>query len=296
MLYQYPNMKVSGFTFIRNAIKYDFPVVEAIRSILPICNDVHVAVGQSDDDTMALIQSIDPKVNAIETIWDESLRKGGKVLAVETDKAKSMIPDDTDWCIYIQADEVLHEKCLDIIQQAMQRWKDHPEVDGLLLNYHHFLGTYDYITTSPDWYRREIRIIRNDPSIYSYRDAQGFRKGNNKKLRVKHIDAYVYHYGLVKHPKVQYEKRKNSFKYYDGAKVKEVYEYNGEEMDYGAVDILQKFDGTHPEVMKERISQMNWDFEHDLSINRMSLKNRFRKWMEKHTGYIPWEYRNYKII
>jgi glycosyltransferase involved in cell wall biosynthesis len=51
-------MKVSGFTIVRNAIKYDYPIIEAITSILPICDEVIVAVGNSDDDTLGLIRSI----------------------------------------------------------------------------------------------------------------------------------------------------------------------------------------------------------------------------------------------
>jgi len=289
-------MKVSGFTFIRNAIKYDFPVVESIKSILPICDDFCVAVGHSEDETLDLIRSIDPRIQIQETIWDDSIQEGGKVLALETDKALKMIPDDTDWCFYVQGDEVLHEKYIESLTEAMQKWKDHPEVDGLLLNYLHFFGSYDYITTSTTWYRKEIRVIRNDHSIYSYQDAQGFRKGNNEKLRVKPVDAMIHHYGLVKHPKIQYEKRRNSFRYYDPEKTKEQYEYKAEEFDYGSVDLLERFNGSHPEVIKERIAKKNWHFDHDLSINNMALKHRFKKWVEDHFGFIPWEYRNYKIV
>ena len=289
-------MKVSGFTFIRNAIKYDFPVVESIKSILPLCDDFHVAVGQSEDQTLELIQSIDPRILIKETIWDESMQEGGKVLAKETDKALEMIPDDSDWCFYLQGDEVLHEKYIDPVTEAMRKWKDHPEVDGLLLKYLHFFGSYDYITTSPGWYRKEIRVIRNDPSIYSYRDAQGFRKGDNKKLRVKPVEAVIHHYGLVKHPKIQYEKRRNSFRYYNRDMVNDEYEYKADEIDYGSVDLLEKFEGSHPEVIKERIEKKNWRFDHDLSINRMSPKYKFKKWVEDHFGFIPFEYRNYKLI
>ena len=114
-------MFISGFTFVRNAIKFDYPVVEAILSILPICDEVIVAVGNSDDDTLGLIQGIDsPKIKIIETVWDDSLRKGGKVLAVETDKALAAVSSDADWCFYIQGDEVVHEQYLPIIKQAMQ--------------------------------------------------------------------------------------------------------------------------------------------------------------------------------
>jgi hypothetical protein len=45
-------LQISGFTFVRNAIKYDYPIVEAVRSILPLCDEVVVAVGDSDDDTL----------------------------------------------------------------------------------------------------------------------------------------------------------------------------------------------------------------------------------------------------
>ncbi len=31
-------MKVVGFTIIRNAVKYDYPVVEAITSVMPLCH------------------------------------------------------------------------------------------------------------------------------------------------------------------------------------------------------------------------------------------------------------------
>ena len=102
-------MKVSGFTFIRNGIKYDYPIVEAIKSILPICDEFIVAVGNSEDDTLKLIQNIsNEKIKIIETVWDDSQRENGTVLALETDKAFKNISKDTDWCFYIQGDEVIH--------------------------------------------------------------------------------------------------------------------------------------------------------------------------------------------
>jgi hypothetical protein len=95
-------MKVAGFTFIRNAVKNDYPIVEAIRSILPICDEFVIAVGQSEDETLSLIQKIDsPKIKIIETVWDDSLREGGKTFAIETNKAYHAISDDTDWAFSI---------------------------------------------------------------------------------------------------------------------------------------------------------------------------------------------------
>ena len=131
-------MKVSGFTFIRNAIHFDFPVKEAIQSILPLCDEIVVAVGKSDDATLEYIQTIDPsKIKIFETVWDDSLREGGQVLAVETDKALSQIDKDSDWAFYIQGDEVIHEKYHETILDGMQKWKDDDRVDGLLFHYLH---------------------------------------------------------------------------------------------------------------------------------------------------------------
>ena len=90
-------MKVTGFTFIRNAQKYDFPVLESIKSILPVCGDFIIMVGNSEDKTLELIQSIDSKkIKIFPSIWDDNQRIGGKVLAEETNKAISKIESDTD--------------------------------------------------------------------------------------------------------------------------------------------------------------------------------------------------------
>ncbi|HNJ28712.1 MAG TPA: glycosyltransferase family 2 protein, partial [Ferruginibacter sp.] len=103
-------MKVSGFTFVRNAVKYGYPVVESISSLLPIVDEMVVCLGDSEDETNALIGSIgSEKIRTIHSVWDSSLREGGKVLAVETNKAMDATAADSDWLFYIQADEVLHE-------------------------------------------------------------------------------------------------------------------------------------------------------------------------------------------
>jgi hypothetical protein len=207
-------MKVSGFTFIRNAIKFDYPIVEAITSILPVCDEFIVALGNSEDETEALIRSIDsPKIRIIPTTWNDDLRMGGRVLAEETNKALSNIAGDTDWAFYIQGDEVIHEKYLPVIREAMDHYLHDKDVEGLLFNYLHFYGSYDFTGDSRNWYRSEVRIIRNLSGMHSYKDAQGFRR-KNKRLRVRHIDAWVYHYGWVKPPSVQQAKLLNFNKYW----------------------------------------------------------------------------------
>lgn len=289
-------MKVSGFTFIKDAVKYDYPIVEAITSVLPICDDFIVAVGKSSDRTLDLIAGIaGNKIRIIETEWDESIRTGGKVLAVETNKAFSSVPDESDWAFYIQGDEVLHEKYLETVYNNMQLHKDDKKVDGLLFNYLHFYGSYDYIGSSPKWYDREIRVIKNDKRIYSYRDAQGFRKNNNVKLNVKPIEAYIYHYGWVKEPKTMQNKQLAFNKYWhDDDWVKENI-LDCSDFDYSSIDALQLFTSSHPSVMVDRITAKNWRFDHDLSLNKLSLKGKLKIALKRHCG-LDLSYKNYRII
>jgi len=290
-------MKVAGFTFVRNALQYDYPVVQAITSILPICDYFVVAVGKSEDATLEMVRSIgDPKIHIIETEWDDSLREGGRVLALETDKAFQAIPPEYDWCFYIQGDECVHENALPGLLSSMKRWLQDPQTEGLLFDYRHFYGSYDFIGRSRRWYRREIRIVRNDKRIFSYRDAQGFRKGTGAKLRVRRVHEYIHHYGWVRHPGVQQQKQLHFKKMYlsDEAALNHVGTY--ENFPYDGSEPLERFEGTHPKVMMPRIEAQNWHFQSDPTQVQWPLKDRISNWIEKWTGWRPGEYRNYVLL
>jgi hypothetical protein len=288
-------MRVAGFLFIRNAVKYNYPVREALLSLLPLCDKVFVSIGDSEDDTTGLIESIgSPKIRISHTVWDPSIMDAGRILAVETNKALDLVPEDTDWCVYLQADEVFHEKDYATIRENLERYKDDQQVEGFLFKYRHFYGSYDYVGDSRRWYSHEIRVIRNDKQIRSYRDAQGFRK-NGRKLMVKPIDAYIHHYGWVRDPSSQVEKHLAFEKFYNvDSWARKVAAQ--ETFDYSGIDSLQKFDGTHPCVMQETIRQKNWHFSADISKKQFTLKGWLLYWVEKYTGRRLFEYRNYKVI
>ena len=288
-------MQIAGFTIIRNALQYDYPVVESIRSVLPLVDCFFVSVGQSTDETRALIEDMnDEKIVILDSIWDENLREGGKVLAVETNKAFQQIPPIYDWVVYIQADELMHEDDLPTIKNAMKKWQDYPQIDGLLFNYKHFYGSYDYLGVSPRWYRHEIRVIRNDKTIYSYRDAQGFRKGDNLKLMVKPVNASIHHYGWVRPPAKMKVKVQDFEKLWNKENSRTTAE--AADFDYHGIDALRKYEGTHPKVFQEKVNKINWKFDFDPQYNRMSLKNRLRVWFELKMGWKIGYYKNYKIV
>lgn len=288
-------IKVAGFTFVRNALIYDYPVKESILSLLPLVDRMIVLVGHSDDETLGLIQSInDSKVEIHTSIWNESLREGGKVLADETNKALALLTNEYQWAIYIQADEVLPETEYDKILDSMKLWAGNSKVEGLLLNYRHFYGSYDFIGDSRRWYPKEIRIIRPGIGIESYKDAQGFRL-NGRKVKVKDTHAYIHHYGWVKHPEAQQRKQQNFNKLWHDDKWIDNNVGDAQTFDYSQIDSLEKFNSTHPEVMKERINKMNWQFSFNPE-RKGPLKYRFLKTVYKLTGIQLGQYKNYKLI
>ena len=289
-------MKVCGFSFIRNAVKFSYPVVEAIQSILPVCDRFIVSVGNSEDKTLELIRSIpSDKIEIFESFWDDRLNNQGEVLSVETNKAYDSIPDDYDWAFYIQADEVIHEKYHASVQHAMEEWLDHPEVEGLLFRYKHFYGSYDYNADSRSWYRKEIRIVRNDKNIRSFKDAQGFRI-HGRKLRVKPAEATMYHYGWVRSPQIMQQKNLNFSKLYHREEWVDRKLNNSRLFNYSQVESIARFTGTHPAIMQERIRQQDWDVELDEKKKSYKPSDRILYWIERQTGRRLFEYQNYKEI
>lgn len=289
-------MKVCGFTIVKNAVKFDYPVVEAILSILPVCDKFIVAVGDCNDGTKELIESINTdKIEIIDTVWDPKLKEGGRVLSSETNKAFDAIPLDYDWCFYIQGDEVVHEKYLDGIKRSMEKYLNVKGVDGLIFDYTHFYGTYDYIADSRRWYRSEIRIIRNNKEIRSWNDAQGFRFKNATKLTGVFIHAVMYHYGWVRPPKLMKDKVDGAKQYWSvNSKHVRTIDQPSEEFNYEeGIDSLKCFEGSHPGIMQRRIDQLNWHPQ--LSIKKKKFKPRYfvLYWFERFTGYRPFENKHF---
>jgi hypothetical protein len=281
-------MKVAGFTFIKNAVNNDYPIIEAITSILPICDEFVVAVGKSEDETLELIKSIpSDRIKIIETDWDGNPAIWGENFRRETNKALAAISKDVDWYFYIQGDECVHEKYLDTIKKEMTQTLNNPKIEGLLIKYAHFYGTFHHIAVSRRWYRREIRLIKNINGLHSYKDAQGFRI-NDRKINVKLIDAYMYHYGWVKPPKSFNNKRS----------LGDRMSINEGEFDFGNADRLVDFKGSHPQVMAKRIQQMDWNFNIDITKlkKHLSLRRQFLQWIEVKFGKRIFEYKNYKIV
>lgn len=287
-------MKISGFTFVRNAIKFDYPIVESILSILPIVDEYIVNVGNSEDGTLDLIRSISsPKIKIIESKWDENLRQEGTILAEQSNLVLAQTAGD--WCFYLQADEVVHEKYLDMISSALSHFLDEKRVEGILFKFLHFYGSYrTYFDLPHRFYQKEIRIIRNGINITSWKDAQGFRR-EEKKLNVAEIDAYIYHYGWVRPPDVMLEKCRDFDRWWHSDQwIKE--KYKREKQVYAGLSGLKYFEGRHPRTMLKRIDNANWTFTPSREEIKLRGFEKIRTFFENIIGHPIGEYKNYKLL
>lgn len=259
-------MTISGFTFIRNGSKLFYPVAESIRSILPLVDEFVIALGAGDpdDNTLEIIDSIQSsKIRILNTTWDTNTYPDGTEYAHQTDIARAACSGD--WLFYLQSDEVVHEDEHEVIRAACERYAHDPSVEGFLFHYYHFWGDYNHYLPFHGWYEREIRIIRNDPAIHSFGDAQSFRtipnfdgrsyrkKEGTRHLNVVLLPCHIYHYGWVRPPGVMDRKGKLMHTYYHGGEAKE-----SSAFDYGPMNVIPRFPGSHPTVMATRIASFDW--------------------------------------
>ncbi len=257
-------MMISGFTIVRNAIKYNYPVVESINSILPICDEVILNVGDSEDDTLPLIQSIQsPKIRIIQNRWDMS--EGTNILSNQTNLALQECRGD--WAFYLQTDEVVHEADLPVLKRLMDQHLDNQAIDAFRFKWLHFYGSYYRYRIDSGWYQKQDRIIRNNGKIRSFGDAYGFERQDGRPLNRKSTGCLLYHYGWVHSEDVMTQRRINAENIGFTSLTQEERE---RDYSYGDLSRFPIYFGTHPAVMGERIK--------DHPLSQEDLKNIERKY------------------
>jgi hypothetical protein len=239
-------MKISAFTFIKNGEVLGYPFIQSIQSILPIVDEFVINVGQSEDDTLALIQSINnPKIRIIQSTWNDNMHDRGYVYGQQ--KMIAQFNCTGDWAFYIEGDEVYHEDDLDKIKSSMQMHVDNPNVEALVFDFYHFYGNANSYLDSPGWYRSEARIIKNSVRSYAPDGLFWLVLGSNKKGRypkAKHTGARCYHYGWVRSEEQMNLKSEKVQKYWGGEPVR---------IDYSQMDqsIIKEFSDTHPKIVQD---------------------------------------------
>ena len=272
-------MKISGFTIARNAMKYNYPIVESITSLLPICDEFIVNVGDSEDETRKLIQSIkSPKVRIIENRWD--LSQGKEVLAYQTNLALKECRGD--WAFYLQSDEVIHEDDLARLKRYMERYWHDENIEAIRLQWLHFYGSYFRYRIDKGWFQKQDRIIRNNGTLESCGDAYGFKRKDGKDIRRKNTFCLLYHYGWVHPSDVMTQRRVNAEKIGFTSLLQEERQ---QDYSYGDLNRFPVYFGTHPKVMEKRIREHALSWEDREYINRKFWWHPFKIFKTRYKTY-----------
>lgn len=292
-------MKVSGFSYVRNGFDYGVPFLEAFQSILPVCDEFVVAVGDSKDGTREAIENLrSDKIKIIDTVWDMGINKSGVIFAQQSNIALDAITGD--WAFHIQADEVISEKDIFKVRQALVENDANKKVEGFILPFLHFWGGYDYIRNTRRIHNNEIRLFRNHLGVRSYKDSQGFRKYSSKeaylagekgeKLRVKAIDAPIFHYNGIRPPATFKKKSEQMGAHYTSEKPAK-YESSPDN-----VDRVEKFTGAHPAIMMDRVNAQDWEYTYNPKKAVWKTKDRIMQPIEDWLGFKIGEYKNYILL
>lgn len=297
-------MKITGFTYVRNGINYQYPFVESIKSALTIVDEMIVVVGDSTDGTRQAVENINSeKIRIIDSVWDMNLRKDGKIFAIQTNIG--LLEAKGDWLLHIQADEVLHESAGEQIIKYMEIADKYDDIDGLLFHYYHFWGDYNHIRTTRKVHPYEIRAFKPNRNVFSYKDSQGFRKYSSyenylagekgEKLKVIDCGVMIYHYSYCRNPKLMQQKTKFFARFWHNNEELDA-KFKGADFDYNDVDYLCEFKGEHPVFMKETIERKDWDFTYDPSKSTMNFKGKLLMWLEKRLHRELFRYTNYILV
>ena len=285
-------MKVSAFTFIKNGQILGYPFLESIQSILPIVDEFVINVGESEDETLSLIQSIDnPKVRIIESKWNDGMKDRGYVYGQQ--KMIAQFNCTGDWLFYIEGDEVYHENDLDKIRDSMKLHLNDSSVEALVFDFYHFYGNANSYLDSPGWYRSEARVIKSSIRSYAPDGLFWLVLDRNKKGRypkAKKIDAHCYHYGWVRSEEQMNLKSQKVQKYWGKSHNK---------IDYSQMDqsIIKEFHRSHPKAIAQWLPKNSVLYQVDdkYQLNKKQKKHRLMIMLENIFG-IELSKKHYKLI
>lgn len=246
-----------GYTFIRNMFKYDYPLREAVFSLLPAVDKYLICECYSDDGTYAELlrwRREEPKIRLFRHKW-------GDHYTVQQTLANFLLDHvaDGDWCFKLDADEAIHEESWELFRSLPDLLQDEGAT-GARFHYTHFMGNYQ--TEFDFMYRRARRFVQQGHGWRWDGDACQLADGQGEFVDV---DVEIFHYGKVHEARVGLRKEQDFQALYTDigfpdprlAQMREA--IDGVDYHYlfeGAIQRgeVRHFTGTHPKIMAQRIA------------------------------------------
>lgn len=247
-------MKISGLSFIRNGVALGYPFTEAIRSILPLVDEMIVVVGRSEDGSREAVEAIgDPRIRIIDSEWHPRITPKASVLAQQTNLG--LMHCTGDWVVYVQGNELFHERDLPRMRELMAEHLDNPKVEGLLIERLVFYGDYrHFVRAYPDRFKYVVRAFKPWNGVYAITSAMTFSVFESygergRSLRCVDSGVDMFRYGkLLSTQAMEYKLKHAPHKLRGDVSVGSDFYYR-----WVPRDFIRPYTGDHPAVMQERI-------------------------------------------
>ncbi len=208
---------LGGVLFVRNGIKYDYPFQQAIECLKDFCDKVVVVVVDGEDNTIDVVKSI-PNIDRIiysSSEWEFTKNEGSERLSIFTNAGINYLSSqypNISHVFVLQADEIVHEDCYEIIRGICDEKADYSMYMCARIN---LWGTpiqyLDYPANGQPCSTQIVRLAKMKDTPYAYGDAESISVMNNiDKLNLKatgHIR--IYHAGFIRDPFIHPGKIKN---------------------------------------------------------------------------------------
>ena len=163
-----------------------------------------------------------------------------------------------------------------------------------MFDYFHFYGTPEFVASSPAWYRRECRLIRNTIRSYAPDGQYWLITSNHKKGRNPQAalaNAHIYHYGWVRSNEAMQKKLDQVSKFWShGAPTVRYSHFDAQ--------VLQPFTGTHPELVKpwlESSAEKSFTIDPHYQLSKRERRHRWLMKLEKAFGF-DFSRKHYKLV
>jgi len=251
-------MSLGGSVCVRNCVDLDYNWVESVMSLLPICDEVVICDCDSDDKTKELAKdwaTQEPKIKVVDYLWTDP--KGDTEWYVNwLNHARAQLA--TEWSIYLDADELLHE---DSQREVLDAARDKKV---LICNRHNFWKDAQHLI--PDGVCCSREVIRVGPtSMFLPSDYPDPRCQEAMDQAVP-SDVHLMHYGFLRERKAFFRKARTVQKIWADSfdpRLEAAEKAEGNWMDHSGVvewqGKLEKFKGTHPEIIKPWLRQRGYE-------------------------------------
>ena len=253
--------KVSSFMVVKNAIKYEYPFIESIKSIFDFSDEIIILDGYSNDGTYEKLKELAEHSKKIIVKKVKTIDNKGNKIRLDSLLNEAMNLCKNEWCFYLHPDEVILETRIPYIKALL----DLPIAEGLngfSFKFFNFFENSEQILWYPVTTKNEIYFYQNAIRLFKKREKiEFFGNGweiNRYKGKFMLINPiYIHHYHFMR----SYTAISKEFLDQPGLchfvpKRYEAFVFN-EKNKRIFVNDIKPFNGPHPKFMKKKLKSVS---------------------------------------